>query len=520
MLMTRFFSWLLVALTLGGMVVASTDTVPMPQPQGASPRPRPPAINPREAAIFAEQIQRAAEQIAREYVQEVKPEKLAAHAIVALYMATETPLPEGLRGDPANLFSGKDIGEELRQARITLGNPAVISFQYRRDVKLSIQAMLSSLDPYSMYLSVDDTLRYSQRGLGSVGLLLEERDPGSPCVVQNVILGGPAEQAGIRPGDELLAIDGKFVARDRSARLVAQDVDGPGESTVELLIRPFMEASPLSLKVVRSFVREETVLGHRRLSQDTQTTWDHLLGTKEKIALLRLGSITGYGETRDESPSTPEQMMQILGSLQQNGLTGLVLDLRDCPGGSMQGAMDIANLFIPEGKVLASTRYRSRDLEPPFKTRRMENGLYRTPMVVLVGPNTMGGGELIAAALQDHDRAIIVGQRTRGKASIQQTITLDRTMANHQVRLTTGYFLRPKGGNLNRFTDSKPSDEWGVQPDPDFEVRLPPHMLRQARRWRQELDLGQTEVPAGVPQSRLENDPVLYAGVQALLKKK
>jgi C-terminal peptidase prc len=503
-----------------GTLALATPTLAFPQDEESAQQ-RPPAIPPRHAAEYANQVGRAAQQIADEYVQPVPVQRLAAKAIQGLYTATETPLPEKLRGDLDEIFKGTDLREELRQARLVLGNPSPISSHYRRDIRISIQAMLSSLDPYCMYLSMEDTMRFNQRGLSNIGILLEERDPGGPCIIQTVVLGGPAEQAGLKPGDELTAINGKAVPRDRPARLVVQDLDGPPDTPVEVTIRSLNEENPRTVKVTRNFVREESVQGHRRIGEGG-STWEYLLGTRQKIALIRLGTITGTGETTTDAPSTPEQVLQILKELQQTGLTGLVLDLRDCPGGSMQGALDVVSLFQPEG-VIASTRYRSahRGITPPYRAQRVEGGLYRTPMAVLIGPNTMGGGELIAAALQDHSRAIIIGQRTRGKASIQETKTLDSLSTSyHQIRLTTGYFLRPNGGNLNRFTDSKPTDEWGVHPDTDFEVRLPPIMLRQVRIWRLQQDRGTPNGNQPLPLDQLANDPVLHAAVQSLLQKK
>jgi carboxyl-terminal processing protease len=512
---------LLLTFLVCAVSLARADVLPAKPATGAADQQRLPTLGQGQAEVYANQVFGIAEEIAREYVQPVQVERLAAHAILGLYAATGAPLPEHLRGDPDTLFLGKNVKRELAKARLALGNPSVISFQFRKDVSLSIQAMMTTLDPYCVYLSTSASLSTSQMSLGTVGLLLEERDPGRPCVIQTVVPFGPAQQAGLLPGDEVLAVRGVPVPPNRPARVVMQDMDrhgSPDGPPVELTIRSPHGGKPRQVKVMRAFLREESLMGHRRTTGAGQVSWDYLLGTREKIALIRLGAI--LSEDAMGGPGTADQLTNALATLQQNGLAGLVLDLRDCPGGSMDGAVEIASLFMPDG-VLASVRYRNQVNPPPLRASRTENGLYRTPMVVLVGPNTMGGAELIAAALQDHKRAVIVGQRTRGKASIQVPKTLSQEISSHhQVRLTTGYFLRPSGGNLNRFADSKPDDEWGVRPDRDYEVRLPPIMLRQVRVWRLRQDMGTPDLSSGLPPDRLENDPVLHVGVECLRKKK
>src|SRR5436190_10490735 len=131
--------------TVGITSLCVADTVPA-QSTGAAVQIRPPAIGTEEARTYAREVNIAAKTIADKYVQPVEQKKLAAHGILSLYAATQTPLPENLRGDPEKIFDGRDLDEELFHARVALGNPAIISFQHRRDVRLSIQAMLSTLD--------------------------------------------------------------------------------------------------------------------------------------------------------------------------------------------------------------------------------------------------------------------------------------------------------------------------------------------------------------------------------------
>jgi carboxyl-terminal processing protease len=164
------------------------------------------------------------------------------------------------------------------------------------------------------------------------------------------------------------------------------------------------------------------------------------------------------------------------------------------------------------GGIFAKVKY--RDDEETISGFRQNNHT-AVPMVVLIGPETSGGGELIAAALQDHNRAVVAGQRSRGKASIQRSPNLGLG-GHHALRLTVGYFYRPNGKNLHRHPDSKPSDPWGVSPDPDLEVRLSTQLRQQIRDWRLLQDLRPVGSRTALPLDDPESDPVLLAAREYL----
>jgi hypothetical protein len=128
---------------------------------------------------------------------------------------------------------------------------------------------------------------------------------------------------------------------------------------------------------------------------------------------------------------------------------------------------------------------------------------------------------MIAAALQDHERAYLAGQRTRGKASVQSLVYLERDLgrAGQQLRLTTGIFTRANGKALNRFYHSKPEDDWGVRPNSHLEVRTSPALRRQLREWRLLHDLRPANSRASLPLDDISKDPVLYVGWQELQRR-
>src|SRR5262249_39694341 len=164
-------------------------------------------------------------------------------------------------------------------------------------------------------------------------------------------------------------------------------------------------------------------------------------------------------------------LRNVLEGLRDQKLRGLVLDLRWCPGGYLNESIEVADLFLGNG-VIATERSRGRE---DTVYRSAADGKFRDfALVVLVNGDTLGGAELIAAALQDHKRGVVLGQRTRGKGSVQ--VPLPVGVEGVGLKLTRGAFIRPSGKNLHRFPDSAPTDDWGVIPDEDF--RLSPELGR------------------------------------------
>jgi carboxyl-terminal processing protease len=167
-------------------------------------------------------------------------------------------------------------------------------------------------------------------------------------------------------------------------------------------------------------------------------------------------------------------------------MKGLVLDLRWCPGGYLNQAAEVAALFLATGQI-ASVQYRNPNRQGASEFRADGVGLQRVkfkdvPLLVLVNGETSGGGELIAAALQDNDRAKIAGQRTLGKASVQTPIYLNG-IADRAFKLTAGTFVRPSGKNLQRFSTSKPEEDWGVRPDQGFAIPVSPGLGTRLKAW-------------------------------------
>jgi carboxyl-terminal processing protease len=205
-------------------------------------------------------------------------------------------------------------------------------------------------------------------------------------------------------------------------------------------------------------------------------------------------------------------------------LRGLILDLRWCPGGYLDDSRDVADLFLPRTAPNATVRYRNG--RPDERTPHARDSFLNLPVVVLVNDETTGGAELIAAVLQDNKRARIAGQRTRGKASVQRRwslagdvgdLALTIPVPNMELKLTSGMLIRPSGKNLNRFADSKPTDDWGVRPDPNLEFRVSAALGQRLQEWWQQQTLRPGTDNSILPLDDPAADPQRQAALRLLL---
>ncbi len=479
-----------------------------------------PGISAREAADFARFMMEAIGKVRMEYIRPMSEEKLAGVAIQSLFEVAGMPVPEQWRGDPATIMSGRDLLSELTRGRELAGKPPAL--QGSGAIRVSLEAIVRELDPYCAYVTAEELTRNPYNGpqIG-LGIHVEERSGPGPLFVRTVVLDSPAQKADVRPGDQLLQINDEPTDALSAAQAVKRLDDGQLRTKVKLLVRSLAPPpANRSLELERAVLHEDSLLGVRRTGRDWTPfarNWDYLLDADQRIAYARLATLRRSNTDNGDGPGgTAGELEEALVHLRRSGLSGLVLDLRDCPRGYIDEATGIAELFLPANLPLATVRYRPP--EQP-RTHTSHGGDFtRLPLVVLIGPDTSGAGELIACALQDHGRAPIFGQRTRGKDTIQPAdngnykILIGDT--NHGLRLSIGQFLRPSGKNLGRLWDSKPWDDWGVQPDEGRDVQMTADLRRQIRRWRLAQDLRPPQSRATLPLDDPANDPVLFAGLQ------
>jgi carboxyl-terminal processing protease len=278
------------------------------------------------------------------------------------------------------------------------------------------------------------------------------------------MVGTPAYEAGVQAGDIIMKIDGKSTENMRLSEAVDLIQGDPGQKIVLTVLHEGAD-EPVDLEMARAEIQVQTVLGDLRKA-DSPKEWDFFLDKENRLAYVRLVSTF--------SEKTASDLRRVLEQLQQEGMRGLVLDLRNNPGGLLSAAVDVADLFLTEGRVV-STRGRN-EAEKVYNAR--EDGTllmppHHYPMAVLINKYSASASEIVAAALQDHKRAVVVGERSYGKGSVQNIIDLKEPgNRNSALKLTTASYWRPNGKNIHRFPDSKESEEWGVKPDEGFEVVL------------------------------------------------
>jgi carboxyl-terminal processing protease len=195
-----------------------------------------------------------------------------------------------------------------------------------------------------------------------------------------------------------------------------------------------------------------------------------MLDRERKIGYVRIASLE-HGVADDVEAAVT--------ALKAAGMRGLILDLRWSPGGFLTEAVLVARLFLKESPI-AKVQSRLADQSQPYSAQS-DGPFINFPLVVLVNGETMGGSELIVAALQDNKRALVVGQRTFGKASVQTLLSV--AIPDTGLKLTSGSFVRPSGKALHRFPESKLSDDWGVRPEDKHAIPLTPDLSRQMRDW-------------------------------------
>jgi carboxyl-terminal processing protease len=291
------------------------------------------------------------------------------------------------------------------------------------------------------------------------------------------MVGTPAYEAGIMAGDIITKIDGKS-AENMSLKKAVEMIQGdPGQKVVLTVYHEGSKKS-VDIPIVRAEIRVDSVLGDRRMEDDLKK-WDFFIDKTHKIAYLR---ITAFTET------TVEELTRVVEQLQKIGARGLVMDLRNNPGGLLRSAVEVSSMFLPEGKRVVSTKGRNHK-EEVYDALRGRNapGQITYPIAILLNRYSASASEIVAAALQDHARAVVIGERSYGKGSVQNIIPMEG--GSSALKLTTASYWRPSGKNIHRFPDAKEEEEWGVRPNPGYEVKLPDEERLEYYKWRRDRDI-------------------------------
>ncbi len=391
----------------------------------------------------------------------------------------------------------------------------------------AVDGIFSRLDEHSAFVAGErrqELERLLDQEFGGVGLELAESTEPREIAVLSPLVGSPAWHAGIAAGDRIGAIDGVSTRRlsvdEASRRLRGR----PGTTVVVTIVpaaaRGEDPATTRDVSLVREIVRIESVLGDRRRPDGA---WEWLAeGESPGCFLVR---VTSFGER------TAAEMRRALDAIDSQLADGaeadaILLDLRGNGGGLLSAAVEVCDLFLDDG-VIVSTRGRRDEADRADDTvrdvRRATPGaaVPRLKMAVLVDGLTASAAEVVAACLQDHGRAVVVGSRTFGKGTVQSILPLSD--GSGLVKLTTSEYLRPSRVPIHRRADDGSRESWGVIPDPGCELTPTRRQLETLETWRRRRDAvpakGRTadEDRAGSQASLPRRvDPVLAKAVDAL----
>lgn len=345
----------------------------------------------------------------------------------------------------------------------------------------AISGMVSKLDdPYSEYVPQSDLpvfMENVKREFHGVGMEVDLDAKTGHLVVVAPLVGSPAVEAGVRSGDRILAIDNETTEKMTLAQAIERMRGAPGQALVLTVLHEGTD-KPAEIKIVRAVIHRDTVLGDLH-SADGK--WDYFLPGKKHIGYVR---ITSFGDR------TPEELAKAVRGLLAADMRGLILDLRNNPGGQLDKAVEACRLFVDSGEIV-TTRGRDGEVRKRFEAKP-GTALEKFPMAVLVNCRSASAAEIMAACLQDHGRAVIIGERTWGKGTVQEIVELGEDLG--ALKLTVASYWRPSKRNIQRPRVKDGEDprsangDWGVKPDTSYEVPVTDADRTQWERWRKQRD--------------------------------
>ena len=309
----------------------------------------------------------------------------------------------------------------------------------------AIDGMLNQLDPFTNYVPParsEDFDRMLEGTFKGIGIELNQLENGQMEVV-TPIDGSPAFKAGVLAGDIVLKVNGESIEGLRRPDVVKKIADTPLDTDVRLRVR-HESGEEADLAMRRQEIVLPTIKGYER---NADGTWDWYVCDNPKIAYVRITQFT---------PTTFTAVRDTLNDLLKKGMAGLILDLRWNPGGQLDQAVDVVDLFISEG-VIVSTKGRNRPED--VKMAKASGTLPWSPMSVLVNEHSASAAEIVAGSLMDNKRAAVLGERTYGKGSVQEVIKLEGD--NGELNLTVAYYYLPSGRLVHH---KKGATSGGVEP--------------------------------------------------------
>ena len=342
----------------------------------------------------------------------------------------------------------------------------------------AMEGMLKDLDEHSAYISGEMFQLFDEdikQEFGGVGMFVEKDPRTEHLVVLAPMPGTPAFEAGLKPGDQILTIGG------------VSTKSKPRREAVKLLRGPIGESIELSLsRGDQTFVKtlERAIIPVASAHGDYRTPeggWKYQLKDQPSIGYIRL---IQFGEKSGEE--FRDALKQIQAS--ENEINGLIIDLRNNTGGLLEIATELCDMFLPQDLVIVRTKGRGQVVLQEFSSTSQLALNPSVPICVLVNRNSASASEILAGCLQDHGRAVVIGEQTWGKGTVQNVIPIRR--GESALKLTTASYWRPSGKSIDRHDEvSKKTNVWGVQPDEGFKIEIEEEQVFENMRQRNLRDL-------------------------------
>ena len=394
----------------------------------------------------------------------------------------ETLLAAVADGDLGRRHASRIIGEIQLANQRTLELPEAVLFREFGDGATE-QLARRFEDQYTEIIWPERYRRFQQQVEGSfvgVGILIRH-DEKREIVVVNPLEGSPAWRGGVEPDDRIIEVDGVSTVGWSTNRAV-DEITGPAGRPVELTLRREGAEEPVKISLIREPIKMRSVNGwwKKGLDEHGDPDWDWWLDRAAGIGYVRLTSFN------DDSFSDFIDAVKAMRA--EGNLRGLVLDLRHNPGGLLKSAVDFTNLYVDHGVIVTGEDRRGNE-SMRIDAQRNRSVLAGLPTVVLVNQGSASASEIVAGALQAHGAALVLGDRSFGKGSVQEVHDLSDRQSPAMLKITTQLYRLPasEGEEKGRLVHKQPgAEDWGV--NPDMVVKMTPSQIEKALTLRDRAD--------------------------------
>ncbi|MDF1809150.1 MAG: S41 family peptidase [Phycisphaerales bacterium] len=370
----------------------------------------------------------------------------------------------------------------------------------------AINGMIEQLDdPYTTFVPRRDTEKFSKDLTGEyVGIGAEVQILDGWLTIASPLDGSPSWKAGVMAGDRVIKIDGEST----EGKSIDDAIDVlVGQPNTKVVITVERGTETLDIEIIRDHIKVQAVKGFMRIEGDGN--WEHIIDPSREIGYVRLTQFT---------PGASAEIADAIRGVNRDSdvpMGGLILDLRFNPGGLLDEAVAIADMFIDEGTIVSTN---GRAYEERVERAHSNGTLTDLPVVVLINGQSASASEVLSGALADHDRAVVIGSRSFGKGSVQTVRALESGAG--VLKITEQYYYLPSGRLLHRREDST---VWGVDPTPGYYVPLDDDQVIEmltARRQQEIIQHANPEDAVNLSDTdlvlELLSDPQLSAAVKVM----